>query len=68
MYHEDTVVMIKTTKYTPGFLNEVNFVNNLKKRANEDYKKLLKIRPDSAGSLRTKPIGQLKKKKVGKPQ
>ena len=67
MYHEDTVVMIKTTKYTPGFLNEVNFVNNLKKRANQDYKELLKIRPETAGPLK-KPLGQLKKKKVGKPQ
>ena len=55
MYQEDTVVMIKTTKYTPGFLNEVNFVNKLKKKVNQDYKEILKFKNNL-------------KKKVGKPQ
>ena len=55
--------MIKTTKYTPGFLNTVNrnikFLNH--------FKELLKISPDSAKSLR-KFIKVKKKKKVGNPQ
>ena len=63
MYHEDTVVMIKTTKYTPGFLNTVN--RNIK--ILNHFKELLKISPDSAKSLR-KFIKVKKKKKVGNPQ
>ena len=59
MYHEDTVVMIKTTKYTPGFLHRVNKLNKLKKKffstINQDYKEILKFKNNL-------------KNKVGKPQ
>jgi len=55
--------MIKTTKYTPGFLNTIN--RNIK--ILKDYKELLKLRPASARPI-TIPKGRLKKKKVGNPQ
>jgi len=51
--------MIKTTKYTPGFLHRVNKLNKLRKKylstINQDYKEILKFKNNL-------------KKKVGKPQ